>query len=84
MSGLPILVESVNELDQKPSNSLNLSFDFRFTFSAIKADIGLWVSIILKKFFASKSLLNLLNLISAVVYFLFSSIESAVEDTPFV
>ena len=42
ISGLPFKVESVSELDQKPSNSIfSPSLDFIKTFSAIKAERGL-------------------------------------------
>ena len=41
ISGFPISVESVNELDQKPSNSCNLLSTISSAFSAIKAEIGL-------------------------------------------
>ena len=42
ISGLPISVESVKELDQKPSNSFCLPSDVRIAvFSAIMAEIGL-------------------------------------------
>ena len=41
MSGLPFKVESVKELDQKPSNSFRIFFDMIEVFSAIIADKGL-------------------------------------------
>ena len=51
MSGFPFKVESVRELDQKPSNSFLLpSLFFKKVFSAINADNGLCVSIILQNF----------------------------------
>ena len=45
LSGLPIDVESVNELDQNPSKVNFLPFFVIEIFSPIKAEIGLWASI---------------------------------------
>ena len=58
MSGLPNRVESVKELDQKPSkNFLSPSFS-NIKFSVIIADIGLCASINLKIFLFSRFLFN--------------------------
>ena len=58
LSGFPKKVESVNELDQKPSNSLISLLLLIDKFSAINDAIGLCVSIILTIFFVSISFFN--------------------------
>ena len=50
LSGFPSAVESVNELDQNPSKLASAFFFLQIKFSAIIADMGLCVSIILRKF----------------------------------
>ena len=67
MSGFPIAVESVRELDQNPSKPYFFPFLEYSVFCAIIAEIGLCVSKKREIFFESINLLSNPRLISGVV-----------------
>ena len=84
LSGFPKAVESVNELDQKPSNPIFFPFFLTKAVSAIIAEIGLCDSINLDNFFDSTSLLKVPLLMSAVIDVLSKWLINAEDEIPLV